>query len=167
MLSIRYKISYCHWYVVKLMETSLIPQSQYSLAWGRFLLFHANFTVMIHTTAVWLTLSLAVWRWWGRGALWARRQDDEKKSLKKLRPGAKKLRTYCKEYEISIISSESWQFSSLKWISFDFWLAAPFAGKIKFCLSTLNSCTCEFFPLKTTFSTVLHPLYQLCPELQQ
>ena len=126
MFSIRYKINDCHWYVVKLMGTSLIPQSQYSLAWGRFLLFHANFTVMIHTTAVWLTLSLAVWRWWGGGHYGLGGQMMKRK-LKKTQARCQKLRTYCKEYEISIISLESWQFSSLRWISFDFWLAAPFA----------------------------------------
>ena len=35
---------------------------QYSLAWGIFLLFHTNFTLMIHTVSIWLTLSLAIWR---------------------------------------------------------------------------------------------------------
>ena len=35
---------------------------QYSLAWGIFLLFHTNFTLMIHTVSIWLTLSLALWR---------------------------------------------------------------------------------------------------------
>ena len=26
------------------------------------MLFHTNFTLMIHTVAIWLTLSLAIWR---------------------------------------------------------------------------------------------------------
>ena len=35
---------------------------KFSLAWGIFLLFHTNFTIMIHTVSIWLTLSLAFWR---------------------------------------------------------------------------------------------------------
>ena len=35
---------------------------QLGFAWGVFMLFHANFSIMIHTTSIWLTLSLAVWR---------------------------------------------------------------------------------------------------------
>ena len=35
---------------------------QYSLGWGIFLIFHTNFTLMIHTVSIWLTLSLAIWR---------------------------------------------------------------------------------------------------------
>jgi hypothetical protein len=38
------------------------PEEMYSLAWGIFLLFHTNFTIMIHTVSIWLTLSLALWR---------------------------------------------------------------------------------------------------------
>ena len=33
-----------------------------SLAWGFFMLFHINFTVMINNVAVFLTLALAIWR---------------------------------------------------------------------------------------------------------
>ena len=35
---------------------------QFSLAWSYFLLFHSNFSIMIHTVSIWLTLSLAIWR---------------------------------------------------------------------------------------------------------
>ena len=38
------------------------PLSQYSLAWGIFMLFHTSFTVMIHTVSTFLTLTLAIWR---------------------------------------------------------------------------------------------------------
>merc|ERR1719150_2050734 len=38
------------------------PEEEYSLAWGIFMVFHTNFTVMIHTVATWLTFSLAIWR---------------------------------------------------------------------------------------------------------
>ena len=46
---------------------SFVPQLnksifQYSKAWGYFLLFHTNFSIMIHTVSIWLTLSLAIWR---------------------------------------------------------------------------------------------------------
>jgi hypothetical protein len=37
-------------------------EEKLSYAWGVFLLFHANFSIMIHTVSIWLTLSLAVWR---------------------------------------------------------------------------------------------------------
>jgi hypothetical protein len=37
-------------------------EEMYSLAWGIFLLFHTNFTIMIHTVSIWLTLCLAIWR---------------------------------------------------------------------------------------------------------
>ena len=33
-----------------------------SLGWGIFMLFHINFTVMIHTVSIFLTLALAIWR---------------------------------------------------------------------------------------------------------
>ena len=35
---------------------------QFSQPWAVFLLFHANFTIMIHSVSIWLTLSLAIWR---------------------------------------------------------------------------------------------------------
>ena len=35
---------------------------QMSFAWGIFMLFHINFTVMIHTVSIFLTLALATWR---------------------------------------------------------------------------------------------------------
>jgi hypothetical protein len=38
------------------------PEEMFSMAWGIFLLFHTNFTIMIHTVSIWLTLSLAIWR---------------------------------------------------------------------------------------------------------
>ena len=37
-------------------------EEKFSLAWGVLLLFHNNFTIMIHTVSIWLTLSLAIWR---------------------------------------------------------------------------------------------------------
>ena len=37
-------------------------EEKFSLSWGIFLLFHTNFTIMIHTVSIWLTLSLACWR---------------------------------------------------------------------------------------------------------
>ena len=35
---------------------------QFSTSWGYFLLFHMNFSIFIHTVSIWLTLSLAIWR---------------------------------------------------------------------------------------------------------
>lgn len=31
--------------------------------WGMVVLFHVNFSLMIHTVSIWLTLSLAIWRY--------------------------------------------------------------------------------------------------------
>jgi hypothetical protein len=38
------------------------PQEQYSWSWSAVIWFHVNFSIVIHTVSVWLTLSLAVWR---------------------------------------------------------------------------------------------------------
>lgn len=35
---------------------------QYSYSWAVFLLFHANFTLILHGMSIWYTLVLAVWR---------------------------------------------------------------------------------------------------------
>ena len=37
-------------------------KEKFSFGWAIFLLFHTNFTGMIHTVSTWLTLSLAIWR---------------------------------------------------------------------------------------------------------
>ena len=49
-----------HMYI--LGDHSREQDEEFSLAWGIFLLFHTNFTIMIHTVSIWLTLSLAFWR---------------------------------------------------------------------------------------------------------
>ena len=36
---------------------------QLSYGWGMVILFHVNFSLMIHTVSIWLTLSLAIWRY--------------------------------------------------------------------------------------------------------
>ena len=36
---------------------------QLSYMWGMVVLFHVNFSLMIHTVSIWLTLSLAIWRY--------------------------------------------------------------------------------------------------------
>ena len=36
---------------------------QYSWSWTALVWFHANFSIVIHNVSVWLTLSLAVWRY--------------------------------------------------------------------------------------------------------
>ena len=35
---------------------------QFSEGWGYFMLFHSHFSNFIHTVSIWLTLSLAIWR---------------------------------------------------------------------------------------------------------
>ena len=37
-------------------------QEELSWNWAAFIWFHANFSVTIHNVSIWLTLSLAVWR---------------------------------------------------------------------------------------------------------
>ena len=35
---------------------------KYSWGWSAYMIFHANFSVIIHNVSVWLTLSVAIWR---------------------------------------------------------------------------------------------------------
>jgi len=49
-----------HMYLLKNWDRA--QEEEFSLAWGYFLLFHTNFSIMIHTVSIWLTLSLAIWR---------------------------------------------------------------------------------------------------------
>ena len=50
-----------HMYLMDEKSRSL--EERFSFSWGVFLLFHTNFTIMIHTVSIWLTLCLAIWRW--------------------------------------------------------------------------------------------------------
>ena len=43
-------------------EETRHSEERFSYGWGVFLLFHSNFTIIIHTVSIWLTLSLAFWR---------------------------------------------------------------------------------------------------------
>ena len=49
-----------HMYI--LGDHSREQDEEFSLAWGIFLLFHTDFTIMIHTVSIWLTLWLAFLR---------------------------------------------------------------------------------------------------------
>lgn len=50
-----------HFYI----ESDLTPSPQkYSLGWTRFLMFHGNFTAVLHTTSIWLAVYLAVYRYY-------------------------------------------------------------------------------------------------------
>jgi len=49
-----------HMYLLNKSERD--QEEKFSLAWGYFLMFHTNFSIMIHTVSIWLTLSLAIWR---------------------------------------------------------------------------------------------------------
>ncbi|XP_023346816.1 sex peptide receptor isoform X2 [Eurytemora carolleeae] len=44
-------------------EDSRPVEDKYSWGWGVFLWFHVNFTIIIHNVSIWLTLSLAIWRY--------------------------------------------------------------------------------------------------------
>jgi len=47
-----------HMYIVNYNN----KMEKFSRPWAIFLLFHSNFSIMIHTVSIWLTLSLAIWR---------------------------------------------------------------------------------------------------------
>jgi len=49
-----------HMYI---MEQQNSREEQLSYVWGIVLLVHVNFSLMIHTVSIWLTLSLAIWRY--------------------------------------------------------------------------------------------------------
>ena len=50
-----------HFYIMK--DPNLEFPSSHSVHWIRFMLFHINFTVVTHTVAIWLTIMLAMWRY--------------------------------------------------------------------------------------------------------
>jgi hypothetical protein len=37
-------------------------EEKFSYLWGVFMWLHVNFSIIIHTVSIWLTLSLAIWR---------------------------------------------------------------------------------------------------------
>ena len=37
-------------------------EQRYTWGWSAYMAFHANFSVIIHNVSIWLTLSVAVWR---------------------------------------------------------------------------------------------------------
>ena len=39
-----------------------LTSSKYDWGWSAYLWFHSNFSVVIHNVSVWLTLTVAVWR---------------------------------------------------------------------------------------------------------
>ncbi|PNF24887.1 hypothetical protein B7P43_G10168 [Cryptotermes secundus] len=51
----------CHMYMPQ--STSRTATDQYSYAWAVFVLFHSNFAQVCHTVSIWLTVTLAVWRY--------------------------------------------------------------------------------------------------------
>ncbi|KFM80370.1 FMRFamide receptor, partial [Stegodyphus mimosarum] len=44
------------------LRTSLEEKDKFSFAWAVFTLFHAHFTVVNHTISIWLTVTVAIWR---------------------------------------------------------------------------------------------------------
>lgn len=50
-----------HFYIKR--DVQLQPLETRSLAWIRYFFFHANFTVACHTIAIWLTITLAIFRY--------------------------------------------------------------------------------------------------------
>ena len=49
-------------YLPFLFHISLLPSQEHSWGWAAYLWFHSNFSVVIHNVSVWLTLTVAVWR---------------------------------------------------------------------------------------------------------
>ena len=53
-------------YLPFLFHQELFPSEdvsqQYSWGWAAYMWFHANFSIVIHNVSIWLTLTVAVWR---------------------------------------------------------------------------------------------------------
>ena len=53
-------------YLPFLFHQELMPSAdkfqQYSWGWAAYLWFHSNFSIVIHNVSIWLTLTVAVWR---------------------------------------------------------------------------------------------------------
>ena len=49
-------------YLPFLVYTSFLPTKELSWGWAVYMWFHSNFSVVIHNVSVWLTLTVAVWR---------------------------------------------------------------------------------------------------------
>lgn len=53
-------------YLPFLFHQELLPSEdvsqQYSWGWAAYMWFHANFSIVIHNVSIWLTLTVAVWR---------------------------------------------------------------------------------------------------------
>lgn len=54
--------SYIPFSVHNYLRVGLEQQEKYSFGWAIFTLFHAHFTVVNHTISIWLTVTVAIWR---------------------------------------------------------------------------------------------------------
>ena len=52
-----------HFYIMEPGDHTVPPFSTPDFAWLVFLLFHANFSIVCHTVAIWLTIALAIFRY--------------------------------------------------------------------------------------------------------
>ncbi|GFT92258.1 sex peptide receptor [Nephila pilipes] len=55
-------ISYVPFSVHNYLRTGLEEKDKFTFGWALFTLFHAHFTVVNHTIATWLTVTVAIWR---------------------------------------------------------------------------------------------------------
>ncbi|XP_076323336.1 G-protein coupled receptor dmsr-1-like [Tachypleus tridentatus] len=54
--------SYVPFTIHTYIHSDQLEEEKYSYAWAVFTLFHAHFTVVCHTISIWLTVTLAIWR---------------------------------------------------------------------------------------------------------
>ena len=55
--------SYSFYAYHNFLRPNISEESKYSYAWAFFTLVHANVSVVFHTTSIWLTVILAIWRY--------------------------------------------------------------------------------------------------------
>ncbi|XP_023220826.1 sex peptide receptor-like [Centruroides sculpturatus] len=55
--------SYLPFAIHNYIRTDLPKAEKYSYGWAVFTLFHAHFTVVFHTISIWLTVTVAIWRY--------------------------------------------------------------------------------------------------------
>ena len=163
MLSIRYKINDCHWYVVKLMES-------------------------LNRSTPWpgdgSCSSTPTSRWWstpppsgslspllsggdGGGGHFGLGGKMMKKKFKKTQARCQKTQDILQG--VWDINNFFGKLTILQFeVNFIWFLAcSAICWENKVLLKYIKFLYLWFFSFKTTFSTLLHPLYQLCPELQQ
>ena len=56
-------ISYAPYAFHNFLRKNISEESKYSYSWTLFTLIHSNVTIVFHSTSIWLTVILAIWRY--------------------------------------------------------------------------------------------------------